>query len=205
MEAKKAVGKTIYRAAVKGDAPEIAALFRISSDGVAEYVWSGMSSEYPGLSPIEIGAARYSSKDGNFSYRNCVVAERDGEVVGLLCTFPIPDRSEASSEPSEPSDPVMEPYERLEAPGSLYICSLALFDGHRGAGIGTEMLSLARSEARDRGFDILSLLVFEENEGAVRLYEREGFRVAGRAAVVPHEKIHHTSDVLLMVASPDGK
>ncbi|MDQ3509522.1 MAG: GNAT family N-acetyltransferase [Actinomycetota bacterium] len=198
MEAKKA-GGTTYRAAVKGDAPVIAALFRISSDGVADYIWSGMASEYPGLTPLEIGAVRYSSEDGNFSYKNCVVAEREGEVVGLLCTFPIPK----DAEPSDTSDPVMEPYERLEAPGSFYICSLAVFDGCRGAGIGTEMLAAARRQARDRGFDTLSLLVFEKNEGAVRLYGREGFRVAGRVTVVPHEKIHHTGDVLLMVASPD--
>lgn len=96
MEAEKASGTT-YRAAVKEDAPVIAALFRISSDGVADYIWGGMASEYPGLSPIEIGAVRYSSEDGNFSYRNCVVAEREGEVVGLLCTFQIPDVPEASS------------------------------------------------------------------------------------------------------------
>lgn len=59
----------------------------------------------------------------------------------------------------------MEPYERLEAPGSLYICSLAVFDGHRGAGIGRELLAAARRQARERGFDKLSLLVFEKNEG----------------------------------------
>ena len=45
--------------------------------------------EYPGLEPIEIGAVRYAREDGNFSYTNCVVAEREGEVVGQLCTYPV--------------------------------------------------------------------------------------------------------------------
>ncbi len=51
---------------------------------------------------------------------------------------------------------------------------------------------------RERGFGVLSLIVFEQNAGAVRLYEREGFRVVDRAAVVPHGLIQHTGDVLLM-------
>jgi ribosomal protein S18 acetylase RimI-like enzyme len=46
----------------------------------------------------------------------------------------------------------------------------------------------------------LSLLVFEQNTGAVKLYEREGFHEVDRAAVVPHPLIYHTGDVILMTA-----
>lgn len=199
METREATASgTSFRAATVDDCRRIAELFRISSDGVADYIWSGLTAEYPGMDPIEIGAIRYSSEEGDFSYRNCVVAERGGEVIGLLCTFPIPEDAGETSD--ESGDPVMEPYARLEVPGSLYVCSLAVFDEHRGMGLGTEMLDIARGQARTRGFDVLSLLVFEQNAGAVRLYEREGFEAVGRTAVVPREKIHHTGDVLLMVA-----
>jgi ribosomal protein S18 acetylase RimI-like enzyme len=44
----------------------------------------------------------------------------------------------------------------------------------------------------------VSLLVFKQNEGAVKLYERNSFRTINRAPVVPHELIHYTSEVLLM-------
>ena len=84
--------------------------------------------------------------------------------------------------------------------GSFYICALALLPRFRGRGAGTKMLSIAREQAHQRGFGTLSLLVFEQNEGAVRLYERNGFEVAGRAPVVPHGLIQHTGDVLLMVS-----
>jgi ribosomal protein S18 acetylase RimI-like enzyme len=77
---------------------------------------------------------------------------------------------------------------------------LALLPSFRGRGVGTKMLSIARKQAQERGFGTLSLLVFEQNEGAVRLYERNGFEVSGRAPVVPHELIDHTGDVLLMVS-----
>jgi ribosomal protein S18 acetylase RimI-like enzyme len=187
----------VFRAATEEDSRRIAELFSISSDGVVDYVWMTLESEYPGLEPVEIGAARYAREEGNFSYTNCVLAEREGEVIGQLCTYPV----EASTEePDDPVDPVLEPYARLEIPNTLYISSLALFEGFRGIGLGTQMLSIARDQARRRNLDALSLLVFEQNTGALGLYQREGFREVDRAQVVPHPLIRHTGDVILMAA-----
>jgi ribosomal protein S18 acetylase RimI-like enzyme len=186
-----------FRAATKEDRYELACLFRIASSGVADYMWSRLAPKYPGLTPLEIGARRYAREEGNFSYKNCVVAEQDGAVIGMLFTFPIEEGQEADG---EPVDPILKPYEELEIPGSLYICALALFPSFRGRGVGTKMLSIAREQAHELGFDTLSLQVFEQNEGAVRLYERNGFEVAGRAPVVPHERIQHTGDVLSMAS-----
>ena len=186
-----------FRAATREDSGKIAELFRISSDGVVEYVWSTLAPEYPGLEPLEIGAVRYAQEEGNFSYTNCVVAEREGEVVGQLCTYLVESGAEMTD---EPADPILEPYERLEIPGTLYISSLAVFGEFRGMGLGTKMLSIARDQARESSLDALSLLVFEQNIGAVRLYQRKGFREVDRAPVVPHPLIHHTGDVVLMAA-----
>jgi ribosomal protein S18 acetylase RimI-like enzyme len=186
-----------FRTATKEDCYELACLFRIASGGVADYMWSRLAPKYPGLTPLEIGARRFAREGRNFSYKNCVVAEQDGAVIGMLFSFPIEERPEVGD---EPVDPILKPYERLEMPGSFYICALALFAGFRGRGVGTEMLSIARKQAQEGGFGTLSLLVFEQNEGAVRLYERNGFEVSGRAPVVPHELIDHTGDVLLMVS-----
>jgi ribosomal protein S18 acetylase RimI-like enzyme len=186
-----------FRQATEEDSRRIAELFSISSDGVVDYVWSTLAPDYPGLAPIEIGAVRYASEEGNFSYTNCVVAEREGEVIGQLCTYPIETHP---AESDEPVDPVLEPYGRLEIPDTLYVSSLALFDEFRGMGLGTKFLSIAREQARERGFDALSLLVFEQNTGALRLYEREGFRIVDRTPVVPHPLINHGGDVLLMTA-----
>jgi ribosomal protein S18 acetylase RimI-like enzyme len=186
-----------FRTATKEDCYELARLFRIASGGVADYMWSRLAPKYPGLTPLEIRARRFAREEGNFSYKNCVVAEQDGALIGMLFTFPIEEGQEAAG---EPTDPILKPYEELEIPGSFYICALALFSGFRGRGVGTKMLSIARKQARQRGFGTLSLLVFEQNEGAVRLYERNGFEVAGRAPVVPHELIQHTGDVLSMAS-----
>jgi ribosomal protein S18 acetylase RimI-like enzyme len=186
-----------FREATKEDCYELARLFRIASGGIADYVWSTLAPKYPGLTPLEIGARRFASEEGNFSYKNCVVAEQDGTVIGMLFTFPIEHVQEADD---EPTDPILKPYEELEIPGSFYICAMALFPEVRGRGVGKEMLSIARKQARERGFGTMSLLVFEQNEGARRLYERNGFAVVDRAPVVPHELIGYTGDVLLMAS-----
>ena len=51
------------RPARASDCGRIARLFRISSEGVADYVWSQMRNEFPGLSLLEIGERRYRRED----------------------------------------------------------------------------------------------------------------------------------------------
>jgi len=186
-----------FRPARRDDARPIAELFQISSDGVADYVWTLLQSEYPGLSLIEIGERRYARQDTDFSYENCIVAESGGEVVGMLHSFAMPDEIEP---PPADMDPVLRPYAELEIAASLYISGLALKPAFRGQGIGTKFLGLAHERARTLGLQTLSLLVFEANEGAVRLYEREGFTEQDRRAIVPHPLIHYTGDAILMAA-----
>jgi ribosomal protein S18 acetylase RimI-like enzyme len=188
-----------FRLATTNDSHKIAELFRIASGGVAEYVWSTLASEYPGPTPLEIGARRYARDEGAFSYRNCTVAELGREVIGMLHAFLMEDQPE-HKEAGEPMDPVLEPYTKLEVSGSYYISAMATFPEHRGKGLGTRMLEIANGRARENGCPQISLLVFEQNEEAVRLYERKGFEIIDRAPVVPHESIRYTVEVLLMTA-----
>jgi ribosomal protein S18 acetylase RimI-like enzyme len=189
--------ETRFRPARKEDCRTIAELYRISSDGVADYIWQGLAE--PGEEHIEVGERRYAREDTVFSYRNCTVAERNGEVIGMLVAFPVEPDSKVS-ESDEEVDPVLKPYSELERPESYYICGMALFPEYRGQGLGTRMLELARQQAYKRGLEELSLIVFEQNAGAKRLYERHGFWEMDRRPVVPHELIRYTGDALLMVA-----
>jgi ribosomal protein S18 acetylase RimI-like enzyme len=77
---------------------------------------------------------------------------------------------------------------------------MALIPEHRGQGLGSRLISLAKERARAEGLMGVSLIAFEENAGSVRLYRREGFREVDRRAVVPHELIRYGGDALLMLA-----
>jgi ribosomal protein S18 acetylase RimI-like enzyme len=61
-------------------------------------------------------------------------------------------------------------------------------------------LAIAHQQAAERNIQQLSLLCFEQNIGALRFYQRNGFQEIDRAKVVPHPLIHHTGDILLMTA-----
>jgi len=100
----------------------------------------------------------------------------------------------------EAPDPILEPYANLEAPGSFYISGMAVLPEHRSNGLGKGLLEGAASRAQELKLSKLSLIAFEQNEGAVKLYKRTGFQIAGRAAVVPHEFIRYTGDALLMTS-----
>ncbi|MEQ8321282.1 MAG: GNAT family N-acetyltransferase [Rhodospirillales bacterium] len=186
-----------FRPATRDDVRVIAELFQISSEGVADYVWSQMDDpEYKDLPLVERGAKRYLREGVDFSYQNCDMAEIDGTTVGMLHAYPMGDDV---GNPPEDMDPILRPYAELEEPKSLYISGLALYDEYRGAGIGTRLLDFAYKRARAEGMKKISLICFEDNKGAYRLYEREGFQTRKRRPVEYHELIHHEGHAALMV------
>lgn len=187
------------RAAVKADSGRIAELFRISSDGVSDYIWEGMREQHPGADLLEIGRRRYEREGVPFSYQNCLVAATASEVVGMAHAFIMP---EPSADDDERVDPVLRPYSELELPGSLYLSGLAVVPGLRGRGIGSALLEATIERARQEGADRVSLICFEENEGAMRLYLRHGFAPVDRRPIVPHPLIHYASGDAVLLARP---
>ncbi|MEQ9619931.1 MAG: GNAT family N-acetyltransferase [Deltaproteobacteria bacterium] len=185
----------MYRPAEKADCRTIAKLFSIASDGVADYVWTKLAE--PGEDILEVAERRYSRDDLLFGYKNCVVAELGGEVIGMMVSFPM--YSTENAEPEAEADPVLAPYSKLEQHDSYYISGIAVFPDYRGMGIGTKFLEIAERKARENKLSRISLIVFEQNEGAKRLYERHAFYETAREKVVPHELIHYTGYALLMV------
>lgn len=193
-----AANDVTFRPATLVDVQVIAELFQISSEGVADYVWSTLADdpEYKGLELLDIGAKRYGREGIDFSYQNCDIAEIDDEPVGMLHAYPM--GSDVGNVPDD-YDPVLKPYMELEEANSLYISGLATFDKYRGRGIGTRLLDFAYRRARAEGLTKISLICFAENEGAYRLYSREGFVDRVRRPVVAHPLIQHGGDVVLMV------
>lgn len=64
--------------------------------------------------------------------------------------------------------------------GEFLVASLVVSPSARGLGLGTALLERAEGTARDLGKSRMALSVIGENEGAIRLYERLGYRTAHR-------------------------
>lgn len=185
-------GTRRFRPARKEDSASVTALYSIASSGVADYAWSRFAE--PGEATLAAGRRGYERGDAEFGYWNCTVLEDEEHIAGMVCAYPV-DGDDRRQE----SDPVLAPYSDLVENNSYYIVDMAVFPEYRGRGFGKQLLALAENDARDRGLEKISLIVFEQNSGAKQLYERSGFVERRRVTVCPHPLIHYTGDAILMV------
>ena len=182
------------RRAAREDSTDIARFFLISSEGLAEYIWSKVAG--PAETVLEAGARRYARGGVDFSHENCLIAEKEGVTVGMAHSFEM----ERDADADGISDPVLKPYGELEDYGSLYLSGLAVVEGHRNEGIGKALMEAVNLRAQALSLGRISLICFERNEGAMRLYRRLGFRELGRRAVVPHPALHYQDGDAVLLA-----
>lgn len=158
------------RLARREDAPALAFLLNEAGEGLPLCLW-GRNDQ--GLGAWEYGALRAAREEGDFSYRNAQVVERDGEVAAMLLGFVIaPATFDQESIPA-----LVRPLALLEqrAAGSWYINALATRPGLRSQGLGRELIGLAHALALAAGCTEVSLQNFASNARARSLYQRLGF------------------------------
>ena len=193
---------TEFRPADATDAKFLVPLFAESSGGVWPAVWQTYAAD---SESTEDAAIKYLLDASNkLSVDNTIVAELSGNRVGAMATY----RESAAQlgsvdsigERSMPADlaAALQPYNELSDPDSLFIAELCCLPAARGIGLGTRFLGQAKQAAGLQGLSRLTLRVFSENAGALRLYERCGFQVVDRRDVVPHPSILVGGSVLLM-------
>ena len=87
------------------------------------------------------------------------VAEHDGRVAGFVSVLTRVERTDPDDDHTE----------------HALIGELSVLPMHQGHGIGKALLDHATAHARAAGATNLRLMVAAPNEGALRLYTREGF------------------------------
>lgn len=70
--------------------------------------------------------------------------------------------------------------ELIAEPGRLFIENVAVAPGRQGAGLGGQLLDLAESEARRRGYREIGLETNERFVENLAIYARRGYRETGR-------------------------
>ena len=184
------------RKANSSDVNNIAKLALIAGEGIPAWFWKQSAAEAQNIE--DAGATKLLSESDNFSYRNVHVAVIDGEVAGMILAYRLPDEDQAEDLEELPA--FIRPMVELEqcAPSSFYINMIATFPQYRNMSIGTKLMGIVDSLARDAACLITSIEVFEQNEGALRLYQRLGYEVAAKRRVVPHECHPYDGDLLLL-------
>ncbi len=184
-----------FRRATPNDVQAMTDFVDFASEGLALYLWTKMAG--PGDDPWAFGRERAGRETGAFSYRNTIVAEHDGRPVAGLIGFALPDHAE----PVPDTMPAMfVPLQELEnlAPGTWYVNVLAAYPEHRGRGYGGALLAVADRLAEATGNRGLSIIVADTNTGARKLYERSGYREAGKRRMVKEDWQHPGTNWVLL-------
>ena len=191
---------TIIRAAERQDARALARLIDIAGEGIPNWLWSQMAGE--GQSALDAGEERAKRDAGGFSWKNALVAEHNAEIAAMMVGYRIEepsdeDRAELPGLP-EPGRPFVELEHR--SAGTFYVNALAALPGRRGLGLGTALLRAAENKAATQGIRRMSIQAFEQNTGAVRLYQRLGYKVTDARPVIIHPcQPYYDGRVVLML------
>ena len=192
-------GEPQIRSAGQDDAPALARLINLAGEGIPLWLWrhNAASDE----AAFAIGAQRAARDSGGFSYTNAHVAEVDGQVAAMLLGYRLPDPYDTGDINEAPD--VVRPLIELEsqAPGSWYLNAIATFENYRGRRVGSRLMSLAGDLAQQSGASTISLIVARENEGAFRLYQRQGYKAGERRPVIPFPGCTFSGDWILMTRS----
>ena len=184
-----------FRSATKEDAPALAELVNYAGDGLPLYGWRKYAGE--GKDPWAVGRDRAVREEGSFSYRNATVIEYGGVCAGCLIGYAI------SNEPEQiiADTAIFAPLQELEnlAASTWYINILGVLPRFRNLGLGGKLLTLADNTAKETGLRGCSLVVADENRGARRLYERNGFRERARRKMIKEDWETTSENWLLLV------
>ena len=174
-----------FRRATHEDAHALAELINFAGEGLPLYLWGKMAEA--GETAWDVGRRRAKREDGSFSYKNTVVVEAARKVAGCLIGYPLPDRPEPIDHNDMPA--MFVPLQELEnlAPGTWYVNVVATYPEFRGQGHGTRLLSIAENMAADVSAHGLSIIVSDSNAGALRLYERCGYRHVAKRPMVKED------------------
>jgi len=179
------------------DALALAELINIAGEGLPAYLWEKMAE--PDESIWDVGCRRAKRPEGGFSYRNAVCAQLEDQTAACLIGYPLASTPEEFDKETIP--PLFVPLLELEAEASdtWYINVLATYPLFRSQGIGKKLLDHAQHKALEAGKKGLSLIVADNNAGAIALYQRCGFKQCAERAMVKEGWKHPGENWLLMI------
>jgi ribosomal protein S18 acetylase RimI-like enzyme len=169
----------MIRQATPEDAAQTVPLICAASGNIAET----LAGTRDGNEVLRVLGEFFQQEGNRLSYRNTLVAERQGVVVGALVSYhgsrceeldrPFLDRQQA-----EHGRIIMEI--AMEAqPDEYYLDSIAVAESVRGQGIATALIARFEQLAIMLGYDKVALLAEESNKPAYRLYRKLGYITDG--------------------------
>ena len=153
-----------------------------------------MALHYDETHPLAPIFAELASREvSQYSYRNALVAEVDGSVVGAIIGYDGARLKELRKPLFELMRETFGDVPAVEdetSAGEFYLDSLAVLPQYRGFGAGGALLSAARDRAFAAGHERVGLIVDFENPRAEALYNSLGFERVNAMKFLGHDMWH---------------
>ncbi|WP_378954044.1 GNAT family N-acetyltransferase [Pelosinus sp. sgz500959] len=193
----------LYRKGKIEDCSKIAEGIDRASGGIVAFLFHDLFND---SSAADVMADFLRDGVGYESYENAIVAECEGEIVGIVYSYP--------SKHHGITDEAREffPQDRLDFLGdffnsrvenSLFLDSIYVDEKFRGQGVGSKLIALTKEKAKENGYQQLSLMVMNENITARRAYERNQFQIVKHIDVKEHPLIPNKGGIYLLVSDVD--
>lgn len=195
----------LYRTGRPEDSFKIAEGIDLASGGIMEFLFHDLLGQH---TRAQIMAKSIQEKQGSDSYENAIVAEYQGNIVGVVYSYSAEFHGITDSTRSFfPSDRLLflQEFYNSKVENSWFLDSIYVDEKFRNAGIGSRLIELTKQRARENGYRQLSLMVMADNLVARKTYERNGFRIVKHINVKEHPLIPHQGGVYLLVSDLDAK
>ena len=153
-----------------------------------------MALHYDETHPLAPMFAELAARDvSQYSYRNALVAEVDGSVVGAIIGYDGARLEELRKPLFELMREKLGSVPTVEdetSAGEFYIDSIAVLPQWRGRGVGGALISAASDRAFAAGHKRVGLIVDFENPRAEALYKSLGFERVNATTFLGHDMWH---------------
>lgn len=187
-----------YRQGRKSDCHEIAKLDNIASGGALEYLFHDL---VPNMTATELLSSSLEKDIYPHSFKSAIVAENESQVIGLALSYPAKFHcitEELTNFLPEDRLEHFKDFYSSRVEGSYLLDAISVYEKYRKKGVGKSLLEYTKKKAIDEGYKELSLIVFSDNENAIKLYKDNGFEYVKSIDLKPHELIPHEGGCILM-------
>lgn len=191
----------LYRIGKPEDSLKIAEGIERASGGIVEFLFHGLLGAH---TATEVMASSLQEKQGSDSYENAIVAEYQGNIIGVVYSYPAKFHGITENTRSFfPSDRLafLGEFYNSRVENSWFLDSIFVDEQFRSEGIGSKLIELTKQKAREQGYKQLSLMVMADNTVARRTYEKNSFRIVKHIDIQEHELIPHKGGIYLLVSN----
>ncbi|MGD9157423.1 MAG: GNAT family N-acetyltransferase [Desulfobacteraceae bacterium] len=187
-----------YRIGEKEDSEKIAEMIDAASDGVVEFLFHDL---VPGMSPFQVIAHNLKNNNYPHTYKSALVACDGDDLIGMALSYPsLYHKITEEMRSFFPADRLdhLSHFYSSRINNSWFLDALCVIHSYRRRGIGEKLISLTKEKAIENEFNILSLIVFEDNSSAIQVYKKTGFDIVGEVELRSNKFIKHNTGCFLM-------